>query len=296
MADILVVDDHPAQVQQLTELLAAGGHAVRTATDLTGAVAALEHSVPELIITDLEPAAAGLELVRTARKLFPTTPVLVVTEHGNEELAVAALKAGAANYLPRRNLPRDLNPMLEELLTVAHSQIKRAVFLKRMTGVEYRFELENDPDLIGNVVSQVELVMEQMTLFGDADRMQVGVGVHEAAVNAMVHGNLEVTSNLKRDDWQAYHRTIAERTHAAPYRDRRVVVVVRAERKRELLIRITDEGRGFDPTKLPDPTDPEYLVSESGRGMLLIRTFFDEVSHNPKGNEITLVKRVKPTI
>lgn len=296
MADILVVDDHPAQVQQLIELLTAGGHTVRTATDQTGAVAALERAIPELIITDLEPAAAGLELVRTARKLFPTTPVLVVTEHGNEELAVAALKAGAANYLPRRNLPRDLNLMLDELLTVAHSQIKRAVFLKRMSSVEYRFELENDTELIGNVVAQIELVMEKMTLFDDADRMQVSVGVHEAVVNAMVHGNLEVASNLKRDDWQAYHRTIAERAHATPYRDRRVTVVIRGERKRELFLRITDQGRGFDPAKLPDPTDPENLASGSGRGMLLIRTFFDEVSHNAKGNEIILLKRVKPTI
>jgi len=292
MADILIVDDDPDQARQLTEWLSVGGHTVRTANTLAGAVEAIERTGPQLIITDLEPVSEGLALVRTTRQRFPTTPVLMVTEHGNEELAVAALKAGAANYLPRRNLARDLNPLLDELLSVAHSQIKRAVFLKRMTAVEYRFELENDLELIGNVVSQVELVMEQMTLFDEVDRMQVGVGVHEAAVNAMVHGNLEIRSSLKVDDWDLYHRTVAERSTTLPYRDRRVVVVVRAERKRELLIRIADEGPGFDPSRLPDPTAPENLTSGSGRGMLLIRTFFDEVRHNPKGNEITLVKRV----
>lgn len=54
---------------------------------------------------------------------------------------------------------------------------------------------------------------------------------------------------------------------------------------------IRDEGPGFDSTSLPDPTDPVNLEKVSGRGLLLIRTFMDEVRHNPKGNEIVLVKR-----
>jgi anti-sigma regulatory factor (Ser/Thr protein kinase) len=41
---------------------------------------------------------------------------------------------------------------------------------------------------------------------------------------------------------------------------------------------------------MPDPTDPQNLAKVSGRGLLLIRTFMDVVSHNPTGNEITMVK------
>ena len=54
---------------------------------------------------------------------------------------------------------------------------------------------------------------------------------------------------------------------------------------------IRDEGPGFDVTTLPDPTDPENLLKPSGRGLLLIRTFMDEATHNATGNEITLVRR-----
>jgi CheY-like chemotaxis protein len=293
MAAVLVVDDSPLQIKHLCDLLVAAGHTPRTAANGVQAVAALEKGLPDLVVTDLVmPEMDGIALVKAVRERFPNLPVLVVTEMGSEERAVEALRAGAANYLPKRNLARDLKAMIDELLCVSHSQQKRVLFLQRMAAVEYTFELENDPDLIGNLVAQVELVMQQMGLFDDSDRMRVGVGVHEAAVNAMIHGNLEVGSDLKRDNWDAYHTAVKARAKQPPYRDRRVTAVVRAARGRELCVRLTDQGPGFDPARLPDPLDPENLMNGCGRGLLLIRTFFDEVRHSPKGNEITLTKRV----
>jgi signal transduction histidine kinase/DNA-binding response OmpR family regulator/HPt (histidine-containing phosphotransfer) domain-containing protein len=54
---------------------------------------------------------------------------------------------------------------------------------------------------------------------------------------------------------------------------------------------VRDEGPGFDPASLPDPTDPASLGETHGRGLLLIRTFMDEVTYNEAGNEITMTKR-----
>ena len=59
-------------------------------------------------------------------------------------------------------------------------------------------------------------------------------------------------------------------------------------------IEITDEGPGFDPTTLPDPSDVSNLEKASGRGLMLIRMFMDEVSFNERGNEIRMVKRSAP--
>ena len=55
--------------------------------------------------------------------------------------------------------------------------------------------------------------------------------------------------------------------------------------------RIHDQGRGFDPKSLPDPTDPRNLERSSGRGLLLMRTFMDDVSFNSTGNLVTMIKR-----
>ena len=54
---------------------------------------------------------------------------------------------------------------------------------------------------------------------------------------------------------------------------------------------VRDEGPGFNPGDVPDPTDPANLERESGRGLLLMRTFMDDVQFSQHGNQVTLVKR-----
>jgi len=54
---------------------------------------------------------------------------------------------------------------------------------------------------------------------------------------------------------------------------------------------IRDDGRGFDPALVPDPTQPSHLQEENGRGLLLMRTFMDEVQFNVRGNQVAMVKR-----
>jgi anti-sigma regulatory factor (Ser/Thr protein kinase) len=76
----------------------------------------------------------------------------------------------------------------------------------------------------------------------------------------------------------------------SPYRERRIHVSARLSRPASTFT-IRDEGPGFDPAALADPTDPANLECRSGRGLLLVRTFMDEVAHNATGNEITMIKR-----
>jgi CheY-like chemotaxis protein/anti-sigma regulatory factor (Ser/Thr protein kinase) len=288
---VLVVDDSPTQAYHMAAVLRAAGHEVTTAGNGIEALAAIRRAVPDVVVSDIHmPEMDGLALVAAVRSDFPGVPVLVATSQGSEELAVAALRGGAAGYVPKRNLDSDLVPAVDDILSVAAAQRKQSLFLDRMSAAEYHFELENDPDLVPLVVGHVETVLRTMNLFDPSDHMRVGLAVHEAVVNAIVHGNLEVSSDLKQGDWSAYHQAIADRAEQSPYRDRRVNVTVRATRTPYLSVRVRDEGPGFDPSKLPDPTDPAHLDLTSGRGLLLIRTFFDRVAHSPRGNEITMVK------
>ena len=56
-------------------------------------------------------------------------------------------------------------------------------------------------------------------------------------------------------------------------------------------IHVADDGPGFDPRCVPDPTSPSRLSLPNGRGIMLMRAYMDEVTYNDKGNEIRLVKR-----
>ncbi|MFM8274381.1 MAG: ATP-binding protein, partial [Gemmata sp.] len=81
-----------------------------------------------------------------------------------------------------------------------------------------------------------------------------------------------------------------ERRTLHPYAPRRVYVTARLTPEQATFV-IQDEGPGFDVTKLPDPTDPDFLERASGRGILLMRAFTDEVRYNTTGNRCTMVKR-----
>ena len=63
----------------------------------------------------------------------------------------------------------------------------------------------------------------------------------------------------------------------------------------ELRIVITDQGRGFNPSTVPDPTTDDHLEQPNGRGIMLMRAYMDEVAYNPQGNEVRMVKRFRPS-
>jgi serine/threonine-protein kinase RsbW len=73
---------------------------------------------------------------------------------------------------------------------------------------------------------------------------------------------------------------------------KRVLVEVALQAGR-LQARITDQGKGFDPSAVPDPTSPENLTKPCGRGLFLMRQLLDEVSYNDQGNQVTLVLRLE---
>ncbi|MHC4731929.1 MAG: ATP-binding protein, partial [Planctomycetota bacterium] len=74
------------------------------------------------------------------------------------------------------------------------------------------------------------------------------------------------------------------------YCDRRVHITAKVTADEAVYV-VRDDGNGFDPSTLPDPLDPANLEKASGRGLLLVRTFMDEVQHSERGNEVRMVKR-----
>ncbi len=105
----------------------------------------------------------------------------------------------------------------------------------------------------------------------------------------MIHGNLEVGSEHREKGTRPYHRLIQERRASSPWAERRVHFLARLEPSRARYV-VRDEGRGFDRSRLPDPTRAETLLKASGRGYFLMNAFTDEVEYNEAGNEVRLVK------
>jgi DNA-binding NtrC family response regulator len=99
---ILVVDDERSIRFSLSELLEEEGHDVREAEHAPAALAALEDAPADLVISDLSmPAMSGLELLEEVRSRHPGTLFVLMTAHGDERLAVRALREGAYGYVPK---------------------------------------------------------------------------------------------------------------------------------------------------------------------------------------------------
>jgi CheY-like chemotaxis protein/anti-sigma regulatory factor (Ser/Thr protein kinase) len=289
---VLVVDDSAmdrhlagAIVQKM-----GGWHSVFAGNGIE-ALASLEMKLPDVVLTDmLMPEMDGLQLVQAIRGKYPSVPVILMTAHGSEDIAIQALQKGAASYVPKKSLARDLAETLEQVLAASKTKQQEKRLLSRLDSFETRFTLDNDTALIPSLVGHLEEDVSRLKLCDAGGLVLLGVALHEALTNAILHGNLELNSDMRESNEKEYYRLSVERRSQPPYSDRRVYVSARFTRE-ELSFTIRDEGNGFDPNTLPDPTDPSNLGKVSGRGLLLIQTFMDRVEHNASGNQIIMTKR-----
>lgn len=128
-------------------------------------------------------------------------------------------------------------------------------------------ELPTDVRTIGHAVDYV--IGRCPACAEQARRLQLNfrVGLTEALSNAMMYGNSHDPS-------------------------KRVLLEI-AFQLGCIQARVTDQGPGFDPEAVPDPTRPENLTKPCGRGLFLMRKLMDEVWYNDQGNQVTLVLKLE---
>ena len=292
MPTVLVVDD-AAVDRKLVGGLLGKGHDLQIAYAASGEEALLKISSapPTLVVTDLVmPGMSGLDLVSQVVERHSQIPVILMTGKGSEEIAVKALQAGAASYVPKSALHQYLLSTVEDVLEMIRQRDSHHRLMRSFRRGQFQFVLGNDANLIPSLINYVQSLVSSVGLCDDANVIRVCIALEEALRNAMFHGNLEITSQQREGDPVEYQRLIDERAKSAPYANRNLHVMVEITPSTGRFV-IRDDGPGFDPKQLPDPTDPENLEKVSGRGLLLMRTFMDEVSFNETGNQVTMIKR-----
>ena len=136
-----------------------------------------------------------------------------------------------------------------------------------MTGNRVSYTLDSTLDSV-NKAEEISSQLAAKAGFDEDQCQRISMAVREAAVNAVLHGNA--------------------------YDPKKKMTVTYENTGGELVIRISDQGRGLDLETVPDPLAPENLLKQSGRGIFLMRAFMDDVQFralNP-GSEVTLIKKV----
>lgn len=122
----------------------------------------------------------------------------------------------------------------------------------------------------------IQVVSDRLSTLGGLDEDAVhwvGVSVRESVINAIKHGNRFDPAKLVTIEFS----------------------LEPPEAPTSLVIRITDEGEGFDPVEVADPLAPENLLRSSGRGIFFMRSFMDDVTLQRReagGMEVLMTKRL----
>ncbi len=101
--------------------------------------------------------------------------------------------------------------------------------------------------------------------FSEPELFAIRLAIEEALVNAIKHGNGSDPSKKVRIEYSIDHE--------------------------QFRVCIEDEGPGFDPASVPDPTDPEFLERPCGRGLMLMKHYMSLVEYSGRGNCVTMLKR-----
>lgn len=136
-----------------------------------------------------------------------------------------------------------------------------------MAGNNFFLEIESNPNNLITVEEFVNYFSKELNL--DESKLSgLLLAVTEAVTNAIIHAN-------KCDETKKVQMNVTKNEN-------------------KLIITIKDEGKGFDPSKVPDPTAPENLLKDSGRGLYLMKIYTDELKYNitPTGTETILIVNI----
>lgn len=291
MSRILIVDDRSSVRHRIRESLSRSDYEFSDANNGRDALEKMEQVGPHLVVTDLQmPHIDGLELISVSRRRYPHMPVVLITTCDNEEISREALHVGAASYVPLAALENRLAPTVERLLELAGENRSKRHLLKHLKKNNFAFQLGNDPTYVPHLISFMQTTLQDIGTCGAADITRVSVALDEALTNAIFHGNLELDSELRVGDEMQFYGLAKQRREESPYRDRQILVDAEISREVARFV-ITDEGPGFDGSKLPGTEESQNMDKLCGRGVMLMKMFMDEVIYNPQGNSVTLIKR-----
>jgi len=203
-----------------------------------------------------------------------------------------AVSNGASGQIIEQRLAADLPMLLSSVFEQRNAMTQQQIMREKIVMRTLKVEMGNDKNAINGIVQHLLDECESQGVIKEVDRMKVGVSLEEALVNAIVHGNLEVSSKLREGNDDEFEKLIELRQKQPEYADRSATIECSISQT-EAIFTIQDDGPGFDVAAIPDPTDPEYIERPSGRGILLMRSFMDDVQYNETGNCVTLTKRVQ---
>jgi DNA-binding NtrC family response regulator len=185
-ARIIVLDDEADMLENCRRVLGSAGYQCLTTTDPHEALGLLESEHPDLLLTDLRmPQMDGMEMLRCAREIDPRIPVVMLTGYATLESAVAAVKAGAFDYLSKPFSNDQLKLTVERALTKRRLELENLHLREQLRGT-LGFE---------NIIGRSLALQQVLELVGKAARSEANIlilgesGTGKELIARAIHAN-----------------------------------------------------------------------------------------------------------
>ncbi len=291
MSKILVVDDSHFDRALIEGVLRSERDLeVSFATNGLKGLGLIEEFQPDLVVTDLMmPELDGLQIVQRIRQDYAGIPVIVITAVGSEENAIEALGMGATSFVPKLRLNDRLVKTIRQVLALKKPSHPFHQLVACLSKAAVAFNLRNDIKLFPIVVDLIQKSLSSSGFCDATEAIRLSLAIEEALLNALVHGNLELTSQISDEGIRPEAEFFRKRLATPPYGERALFIELEMSEE-QLVFFVRDEGPGFDTSLLPPLDDLHSLRDGVGRGLMLMRLFMDKVEFNPRGNELRLVR------
>jgi DNA-binding response OmpR family regulator len=265
----VLVADEPDGCRQLVDFLLQNNYLAVGKHEGRQALSAFREGFFDLVILDVElPGIGGMQLLRAIKEINPRVPIIMTNTKSQVETAVAALKAGAENFFAKPLNRDSLLKVLEQALSISAKRLGVSTFAGQSRQKTY-LRCPSRSELIADVVFLASQSAISMNFARNDLDNNVKLAMVEAITNSMEHAH----------QWEAG----------------KLVDIIIDVSSTAFRIIIQDQGEGFDYMRERDPTDPENIVRERGRGLFLINAIMDEVRYSKGGSRLEMIKRKNPT-
>ena len=288
--NFLIADDTTEVLEFLQEFLVQAGHLVICAKDGEEALKIFRKEEIEGIFCALTlPKLGGLELLKEVKSSNSRRPFVMLCPHSDTKNALNALQLGACDYLIKKIKPLELQRTLDRVVSLHEGFHFSAYALDHLLQETRTLEIGNDFEGVNRIIAFMTQDLPSYGILIQEQLFRMNMLLKEAIENAIFHGNLELSSEIRRKNPQLFYKTAEQKRDIDPYKNRRLTLQYDISRNSAKYV-VRDEGKGFAHADLLDPADPDNLLRIEGRGLIMIMNFMDEVFWNDRGNEITMVR------
>ena len=288
--NFLIADDTTEVLEFLQEFLVQAGHLVICAKDGEEALKIFRKEEIEGIFCALTlPKLGGLELLKEVKSSNSRRPFVMLCPHSDTKNALNALQLGACDYLIKKIKPLELQRTLDRVVSLHEGFHFSAYALDHLLQETRTLEIGNDFEGVNRIIAFMTQDLPSYGILIQEQLFRMNMLLKEAIENAIFHGNLDLSSEMRRKNPQLFYKTAEQKRDIDPYKNRRLTLQYDISRNSAKYV-VRDEGKGFAHADLLDPADPDNLLRIEGRGLIMIMNFMDEVFWNDRGNEITMVR------